>query len=438
MQLPHFFIAQGPIISGYTLAMSLDGPLWPPALYVIAVVILSVTFYRNVVRYTKLYGWIALLGMDLTLFIAFKAGFVRQDAHVFTATGVLLLISYIVSFHFCTRSLILVWAVVAATWLVIGNSIFPMNGAFLARVVTKKWHRMTSGIEERLADSKALDVKFNKANEILRREVSLEKSRGTVDLYPCDLSAIFANGLRWSGRPILQSYSDYDPILDAENVAHLRSTKAPETVFFTLAPIDNRLPAFDDSGSMLELLAHYNVAGYKSPYIRMEKHTGSAMASLIESESREVKGEIGKQIDITRMDPMWVSLDVRPTLLGRIIAILFKLPKLEIVLTLSDARNVTHRFIPAIGHTGFIISPYLANPDDIISLAAGLVGAPHVTSFKIITGSRVLWNNHFDVRLIPININPQASARSIILTQRVAPHSVNTESLPISAGRVSP
>ena len=60
-----------------------------------------------------------------------------------------------------------------------------------------------------------------------------------------------ANGLRWSGRPIFQSYSVYEPILDARNVAHLSGPDAPDDVFLTFFPIDGRLAALDDSGSLL-------------------------------------------------------------------------------------------------------------------------------------------------------------------------------------------
>ena len=65
--------------------------------------------------------------------------------------------------------------------------------------------------------------RFYAANLEIKSAIPLAKVEGTVDLYPAELSAVFANGsvfangLHWSGRPTLQSNMEYTPALNAAN-----------------------------------------------------------------------------------------------------------------------------------------------------------------------------------------------------------------------------
>ncbi|HXI91795.1 MAG TPA: hypothetical protein VNO24_17415 [Blastocatellia bacterium] len=420
-QLPHFLLGQGPIISGYTDAMSLGGPLGAPALYLLVALLLLIAFYSSFVRRTGRLGWGTLLGLGLILFIAFKAGFVRQDGHVFVATGTLLLLAYAISLVTKPRVALLLWFAAAYAWTLIGGTIFPINTSYIASRIDTVWNDTVSGITTRLTEPNTLKTEFAAANKKIRDEFPLPHVAGNVDIYPTELSAVFANGLSWAGRPVFQSYSVYDPRLDAKNVAHLRSVDAPQTVFFTFAPIDRRLPTFDDSGSLLTLLSDYRVVGYSPPYVRLEKTFQSSMAVLAEEQARVERGELGQTIALNALAPTWLTLNVRPTLIGKIVGILFKLPELQIELTLDNGQVVQHRFIPAIGRTGFIVSPYMTSSQDYMLVAAGLPGTPRVKSFKITSDHKGLWKTTFDMRTIPIKIIPQLSAKSLISTAPSTP-----------------
>ncbi|GJH02913.1 hypothetical protein [Paraburkholderia terrae] len=420
-ELPHFFLAQGPIISGYTDAMSLSGPAWAPVVFVLASLLLLIAFYSGFARENGRWGWIAILGLTLTLFIAFKAGFVRQDGHVFVATGTLLFVAYAACLVLPLRTATLVGATAVVTWVLIGNTIFPITGSFVSAQVRSTWRGTASGIANRLTDPASLNASYEAANKAIRTEIPLPRVPGSVDVYPTELSTIFANGLDWAGRPVFQSYSVYDPVLDAKNVAHLHSNKAPRTIFFTFAPIDHRLPTFDDSGSLLTLLTEYKVVGYSAPYVQLEKSPAPATPALDTTQTAIVQGSFGDTIALGRSAMTWLEVDVSPTLIGKLLRTAFKLPQLQIELTLDNGQVVQHRFIPAIGKTGFIVSPYMTGPQDFILAAAGLTGTPRVKAFKITANRRGFWNPAFTARLTPVSLSPQSVAKRLILTPPSTP-----------------
>jgi hypothetical protein len=118
--LPGYFIAQGPIISGYANAMALDGPASSTLVYLAVSLILSAAFHLRFTRATGWFGWVTLLGLLWTLFVVFKAGFVRQDGHMIIAAGALLLVAFAICSLSNLRSALALLAVsVAASTFII-------------------------------------------------------------------------------------------------------------------------------------------------------------------------------------------------------------------------------------------------------------------------------------------------------------------------------
>lgn len=311
-------------------------------------------------------------------------------------------------------------AVSAATSVYLIYTIAPTEAFFPRWRLWAAWEQMTIGLSVRLTDPGRLDDAFAAANAAIRTQAPLPSAKGTVDLYPADLSAIFASGLRWAGRPVFQSYSAYEPSLDEKNAAFLRSASAPDTVFLTISPIDGRMPTLDDAGSFLPLLRGYDIVGYPRPYLQMAKRAAPADVFLDEAKSRVIAARLGSDIILDSTGPVWATLNLRPTLLGRIVTAVYKLPPLRIVLKLEDGRTVEHRYIASIGNAGFILSPDLERVGSFLRLAAGL-GVPRVTAFRITTSGRNLWSPQFEVRLTPIHLTPQPTARALLLIRSGPP-----------------
>ena len=414
--LPSFFVAEAPIISGYTEAMSISAGLLAPLTYLSASAVLLVSAHYAFKKEPAVSRWTVTGGLAWTLFVGFKAGFVRQDVHGFIAAGVLLVVCYLVCTLLTRKVALVVASIVTAVWCIVGVTIGP--GSFPSEKLPDI-QQTVNAIFNRIFAPAYFRNAYGAAIEAIKAQHPLPHIDGSVDVYPADLSAIFANNLRWSGRPVFQSYSAYGPELQAKNVGHLTGATAPGTVFFTFSPIDERLPASDDSESLLDLISTYRITDFVFPYVRMDRAPESKNAQLRAGEALSLMARWNQDIVLPDTGPLWVTVDARPSLLGRLVESAFKLPQLEIDLTLADGSVAHHRFIASVARSGFIVSPYLSSPIDLINLAAGLPSARTVKSLKLVTHSPTFWKSDIDVRVTPISITPQSTARALANSQRL-------------------
>lgn len=428
--LPQFFLAQGPIISGYTNAMSQGGSVDAVVYILLASALVLVLFSHALLRAFGSRAWMPVVGMAFTLFVAFKAGFVRQDGHVLVSIGVLLMLSYGISLYANTIVVLATWCATVTAWCLIAPSNFDRTPRFVWNEVAAHWGNTISGIHQRIAHPERFFEQYEKAKEKIRLEHPLPLTTGTVDLYPTELSTIFAHDLNWSGRPIPQSYSVYETSLDNKNVAHLRSADAPETVLFSFSPIDGRLPAIEDAGSVLELLGGYMVSAIESPYLVLKKRTNGRGASLDVAHQKAVLGEFGKAIELDSTRPIWMQADIQPTLLGKLVAGVFRLPQIQIELTFDNGAVIRRRVIPKITSAGFIVAPYLAVAEDFAALAAGVDLGVKVKSVRFFSEQKYLWKDDFDVRLTPIDVVPQKAARDQLFKQAADSSDLPLEGVP--------
>lgn len=415
--LPEFFIAQGPLVSGYSSAMSLEGDVRAVIYFLLGICFVGFLFAHSLKSALGRKWVLACLAMALTMFVSFKAGFVRQDEHVFIALGVMLFMAYGASLY--ARNVILtigIWCVAAVVWYFVGSTVSDINVNYVATKISKNWHRTFQGMEVRLARPEKLGEEYRSALKKIREDHPLASVNGTVDLYPTELSAVFANELTWSGRPVPQSYSVYEPVLDAKNVAHLRSARAPETVFFSFATIDSRLPSLDDSGSVLELLAGYSVYGVEPPYVLLKRHDGERGAKLQTSNQVEAVRGFGDLIELNADRPVWMQIDMKPSVLGKFQEFVFRMSPVLIEVHLENGFSFKKRLIPKVAEAGFIVSPFLEKTPDFVNLAAGLDYGSKVKSVRIDTVSRRSWEPTFSVKQVPIDIKPQRVARLLMLS----------------------
>ncbi|ALP62206.1 hypothetical protein AN416_06045 [Paraburkholderia caribensis] len=415
--LSQFFSALSPIISGYTEAMSLSDSPYGPLLFAVASAIICISLFYCTRKTDIVFGVGVSICAAWTLFVALKAGFVRHDGHVFISAGALLFVAYLVV---CTsdalKALVILGMAVLTSATIVG-SVVQVGIYFPLQVIQKAVSQTVDGLGLRFERPADLKRNYAAAVKAIRDSEPLPQVSGTVDIYPYEMAAIFANNLDWSGRPIFQSYSAYTPDLLKKNNDHLMGRDAPDNVFFSLNAIDHRMAAFDDSSSILTLLARYKIVGYQPPYLQMEKASAANGTRLVDAKSRVETIEWNREIAIDGHAPLWISIDANRTMLGRVAETLFKLPQIEIDLTLDDGTVVHHRYIPEIGRSGFIMSPYMTTGQDLLDLAAGIPATATVKSFKLVTRFSAFWSRTMKVRLTPIEIVIQPSARDIALTK---------------------
>lgn len=403
--LPYFFVAQGPIISGYAEGMSLDGSIFEILVYLIGAMVFAVAFSRVAVRR---YGWngVALsLAIAAVLFVGFKAGFIRQYGHSQLAAAIMLLMGCIAVTLFglrtgavCATACLVPWLCIMPNWQLTD----PYN--VVARAVTNvTWS--VEGLWKRATQADGLISDFAKAKARMRAASTLPVTAGTVDAYPSDLGSIFANDQRWDPRPVLQSYSAYTASLLKANVSHLEGPHAPDRIYFDIDPIDNRYPSIEDAESWTALMSRYQVAGAASHFVVLDRRAQSVALDVQPLGDRVAP--VGSSVSIPgEQGPIWAKIDVRPTFLGRIVAMLFKPPVMSILVHHADGSDGRYRFIPSIGRQGFLLSPTVSSRADFAALMEGKT-APTSARVTVVgisgeSGTHLLWGDHYSVSLYSI------------------------------------
>jgi hypothetical protein len=231
--------------------------------------------------------------------------------------------------------------------------------------------RMPSGTEivgAKLANAAALVTWLNpgKAQDFERqrqerlREIAvrgLRIGRETIDVYPFEVSRVIAAGLNYQPRPMLQSYLAYSPELQRLELAHWRSPQAPAYLLFQLADIDRRLPTLALGPSIVELRSRYDVVANTGPLLLMRKraqprpvkwHTADSQA-LVLDQWLPMQDAAGKLT--------LAAIDIEPSLLGQLLALVDRPPVLTIELKLTQGEIRRYRYIPSMGKLGFAVSP---------------------------------------------------------------------------------
>jgi hypothetical protein len=415
--LPYSFWSQVPIIAGYSEAMSLHGPFREVLYWAGATFAITTIFYTFLLRQYGLAGWLVLLGFAFYSFVTFKEGFVRQDVHPVSSAESFLFIALFLAALLEPWPAITLAIIACIGWGAIEESATDFSATTVLMRVEDAAQKAARGIIQRVSSPHALSGAFSRANAAIRAASPLPRVRGTVDLYPHDLSLLFANGMMWDPRPIMQSYLAYTPALGEQNAAHLRGNDAPENIFFAVDPIDGRLPALEDAASWPLLLSKYSITGFYANYLQMMR-VAEPTGTPIDRSPVAVTASVDEWVSIPPSGRLvWASIDMRPTILGRLVLAAFKLPEVWIELKLADGRTVRHRYIPEMGRAGFLLSPYVGSTGDFAMMASGADKSQYVRQFKLDAPEVGLWARDIRLLFTALDVPPQRDIRRLVLTE---------------------
>lgn len=389
--LPLFFWALRPIVAGYSEAMALSGPPVQMLYWVLPMIVIAGMLLASVWWQKGLARWFLLLGFAFYAFVSFKEGFVRQDGHVIVPAECFLFVGLFLAALLQVRLAIAAAVIAGIGWATLTRSAIDLD---FASALTRAEYRVRStlnGMALRVNSPKALPAAFNQANDTIRRAEPLPNVEGNADLYPFNLSLLFASGLEWSGRPIIQSYSAYTRDLAEANAEHLIGDTAPANILFAITPIDGRLPSLEDAQSWPYLLSRYSIAGAHGNYLVMVRRV-HPVPIKVESPGAKVLARANEWIDVPPTSGVvWATVHLQPTLVGELVLAVFKLPEVQIELQLADGRIVQHRYIPEIGEGGFLLSPYVGSTSDFALMAAGPDPGRQVLKVKLDVPKTRLW-----------------------------------------------
>lgn len=428
--LPQFLLAQWTLLGGP--ASGPLGSLADLAVYVGAAFLLLFAAQSAATHP----GWRIVLATAAILAVGFRAGFVRHDAQAVVAATALVLVGFVLLLHRMTIVTAGGLVVGVAAWVSItGNheTIDPM-----ARVdrFTQAVARSIDGLQVRVLQPGGMPALFDAARQDIARRQPLPATAGTADLYPANLSVLLASGATWRPRPVPQSHAVVTPELAALNEAHLRWGGA-DRVYVGLQSADRHYPSMEDGRSWPVLLAHYVPEGIAGGYAVFKRRATPAKVQ-VGATVFDGTGHFGRQFRLPTASPLWAEIDVQPTLLGRVAGLLFRQPPLALVVRYADGSRKTARFVPGMARAGFLLSPTVTTPQDLVALqstqAKTLSAAATPVSFSLRggAGTRLLWGQSFDVRLAAFHIEPVPEADAVLakLQERPAPNGPASGSAP--------
>ena len=269
--LPNYTTTMWPLITGYTEAMAIDGnklDLFFSALA--AVVLIYISALEKVNLRSKSYLLSILL---LFLFLSFKAGFVRHDGHALLSIMFILLSTFAMPFALSSKRILLAIVMSLICFVVINHNYnyYPLSAKSIGDNLKHTYRGAYRGMLSKLAQPSRLDKNFVNAIGDLKRLAGIPFMPGTADVYPIDQTFLIASGYKWSPRPTLLSYASYTPSLSEINEEHLRSPRAPDTIFFNIGTIDGRLPPMDDGLSWPTLLLNYAPLKFEDGFLVLHK-----------------------------------------------------------------------------------------------------------------------------------------------------------------------
>lgn len=357
------------ITSGYTEAVMESGVNETKYLYGFIVVAMAVAATAAFALWKRLrfFGVLPFGALCFLLFTAFKYGFVRVDAHQAVSALLLLLIALAV--------LLILWPILQTQkWPTRVAAGVPAMAAFLFAIFSfgrceqaplllqmaqtlslEKW----VGPIELFYNGPLFEKVWQQYLADYREQFPLPPVKGDADLYSWNQMELFAHGISYRPRPIIQSYSVYTPFLNELNAAHLRTDKAAQNIIFDAGTIDNRYTSLEDSLSWPELLTRYDVQQVEFPFILLAKSEHPRQFKRTPLEEATIQFGETFRLPATSNTVLWAEIEVDPTPIGSLISALFKPPELLLETTHADGKSHAHRFVPGIARAGFVLSPFV-------------------------------------------------------------------------------
>lgn len=404
-----YFLGSFQTLAGYSEAMQSSGPLWMIWTFLAIVLFMSVLIFRIAAQSKKIEDFLFFFIGLLVLFMAFKNGFVRHDAHVIAAfSGLAFTSGIFFLFYFKNIQLrenfvvfvSLLFLIVFISYSVVG---YYRNIPFYkaAKTDIKKIVSNIFEVPKLLSKSnmEALEEDYNVVLKKIAKSVDIGDLKGSVDIYPWDQSVVIANGLDFHPRPLFQSYSVYTSYLIEKNRTFLKSIKKPDTILFSIKEIDGRLPSMMEGASWLDLMSLYDIVDYKGEFLVLNKSNNQKSYTIIESDIQKV--QFDQMIEVPDGE-IFLKIDFEKDFLGLLCTTLFKAPILKIELIFDDNSSIQASIVPGVAKEGFILSPSIDNIYDFYLYASGLRAGKKVKFLKLINDSKICYKNNIKLQFATI------------------------------------
>jgi hypothetical protein len=412
---PSYFIDGFMVSSGYSYAMAIDGPIIQVISAIIAIVFTMFLFIYSLIRKHHNITIFILLNSVL-LFLAFKHGFIRHDAHVlyfYFTYGVFFLSMYIIykydlpKAELGNKKLILLTIILLGAILCV-VSIDVISSKLIVPNATRDnaaWSEVIPLILDESYQSQRLEkhIDFLKSNFELDEKMVNRIGNKTMEIFPYDVMIPWVYDFNWSPRPMPWSFQVFNTQIDKLNAQHfLNKNESPQEILYSYKSIDNRYPLYDEPATFQALLENYQYVNTSNNFVLLEYNPRQDIKE--KEDLGTLKTEIGNSIKIPKYDKGYVfaNIDLKFSTLGKFLHTVYKPSQAHIIFKFSDSTySKEFRFIPGASIDGVFVSQYVDSIHDIKSIFSGKI-VPNIDEIVIWVDDPTHYEKNIDVKFVGI------------------------------------
>ncbi len=372
---PAYLLNSYEIAQGYNSAMYISGPIRDVCVGLCAVGLLIFLLVNSILRSKPGLTYFILINTGF-VFVSFKYGFIRHDAHVYCFFANMLLVfccMWITNKNQITLplnylSIIIICVLIGFTLHKNPRLIIP-DFAGKLKMIGSAASLVT---DDAAGKAQILENDKEKLRNayLLNNETIKYIGNKTVDIMPWEISLLFAYDMKWTPRPVFQCYSAYTDKLDMLNSKYFESADAPEILLYVLSPLDNRYPVFDSPATFRTILINYKPVFIDKKSIILRKADTHSLPSLRNISFLDT--EIGKPIAVPKIKNgyLFAKIYMDYNLLGKTAKLLYKPPGVNIRLT-SNGNTSECRFILSTARNGIFLSQYISKIRNLFDVWEG-------------------------------------------------------------------
>jgi hypothetical protein len=215
----------------------------------------------------------------------------------------------------------------------------------------------------------------------------------TVDFYGGDVGYFYADqSVRWTPRPVLQSYQANTPWLDQQDAAFFSGDAAPDYVIFRLVGLDGRYAVLDEPSTFRVLMRRYRFVKVIDGITVLLRRDPAGAAPQPERSEGRACAAMGTPIPVPQVPGRLVygRLGMAFSLSGRILNLALKPAEARIALDTPDAR-FEYRLVWATGTDGVYLSALAADAGGLRDAFEGRAGARPLHAVTISSSAPWEW-----------------------------------------------
>jgi hypothetical protein len=387
LNIPAYFINSLDMARSYSEAMSLEPKMTLVWLALSGMGVTSILVIFNCLIQPREFSKFVSGGIILlSLFLSWKAGFVRADFfHVTTFFCFATIVPFLIvrsQNMGLKRSLIFSGLLFSSVFIALSGAFYTtwMTSQSSANHLLSTWQKKFINNATTLLSLSQVKGSYDLITLNLKQKyayptIQAKVGNATVDIFPPEQRIVLLNAFNYHPRPIFQGYAAYTEfLLEINSHFYTNPSKAPEYILFNLTAIDRRVPTMEDSQALTAILRDYKPILFEKGLLLLKRTLGEK--GII---TNDVKPLFTKEIPLSHsvnVQPfsdktLFLSLEIRKNWLGRLVSLLYQQPPLFLEVKTTDGRTFIFRIVPSISQADFLINPLLLGQRDLLKWYKG-------------------------------------------------------------------